>query len=228
MGSKNQKDEKPIHKIKISDFYVLNHEVTNAEYCQFLNVKGNQYAGNTKYISLTSKWRNEKCKIYENDSVFYVKYGYENHPVIFVSWWGADAYSRWIGGRLPTEAEWEYLAYLSAKNNELSIEYLERYAVFKDNSNNIYSKIKSKKPNSVGIYDLFGNLSEWCNDWYSPNYYAKSIKNNPKGPKEGVQKVKRGGSWVNKFSSISSTNRKASNPNNHNITIGFRVVIPIE
>ena len=228
MGSENDIDELPIHKVKISAFYVLNHEVTNAEYCQFLNDEGNQFENHVKWINLNGKWQNEKCRIYEKDSIFYVENGYENYPVVFVNWWGANAFCNWVGGRLPTEAEWEYLAYLSTENIEFNVEYLEKYAVFKNNSNGIYSEIKSKNKNSIEIYDLFGNLSEWCNDWYSYKYYSISKKTNPQGPKNGVQKVKRGGSWVNKSSSISVTNRKASASINYNITVGFRVVIPLE
>ena len=226
MGSNDDSDELPVHLVKISDFYVLNHEVTNAEFVQFLNSKENQGNRHKNYINLDGKWRDYKCRIYEDEGAYYVDSGYKNYPVVFVSWWGANAYCNWVGGRLPTEAEWEYLAFLSTKNNEISINYLDDFAVYKNNSNGIYSKIKSKKQNSIKIYDLFGNLSEWCNDWYSSSYYLQSPKKNPQGPKQGVQKVKRGGSWINNSASISVTNRKATAPDNSNITVGFRVVIP--
>lgn len=227
MGSLNEKDESPIHNVKISDFYVLNHEVTNAEFVVFLNAKGNKFEGNSHWISLREKWRDEKCKIYEKDGFFRVEKGFENYPVVYVNWYGANAYANWIGGRLPTEAEWEYLAHLSVENEEFSNDFLKKHAVFKDNSNEMYSKINSKKILSIKIYDLFGNLSEWCNDWYSPDYYSYSPRKNPKGASKGVQKVKRGGSWADKFTTFSVTNRRASNPDNHNITVGFRVVIPL-
>ncbi|MBN2894084.1 MAG: SUMF1/EgtB/PvdO family nonheme iron enzyme [Bacteroidales bacterium] len=227
MGSKNQPDEIPIHKVKISDFYVLDHEVTNAEYVIFLNEKGNQHEGNTMWIDINGKWESENCKIYEKDSIFYVEKGFENYPVVFVSWWGANAYCKWIGGRLPTEAEWEYLAKLSLPYKEISIDTLDKYAVYSESEHYKYYEIKSKEILPSGVYDLFGNLSEWCQDWYSPYYYKNSEKENPTGPEKGDQKVKRGGSWANKAKSITPSNRKASNPNNNSITIGFRVVIPI-
>lgn len=224
MGYNKSNDEQPIHKVIIDDFYILDHEVTNSEYAEFLNEKGNQYAGNTKYINLDTKWKEEKCKIYKKDSIFYVEKGFEDYPVVFVSWWGAQAYSEWSGGRLPYEAEWEYLAKVSFGKNEIPKDTLDLYCVYSENSD-FYTKVKSKKP-KLGIYDLFGNLSEWCYDWYSPDYYRISPKKNPTGAEKGRQKIKRGGSWVSLYKSINQTNRKATNPNNHGITIGFRVVIP--
>ncbi len=226
MGSDKQKDEQPVHKVKISDFWVLNHEVTNNEYVIFLNEKGNQHEGNTVWIDLNAQWGEEKSKIFEKNGVFYVEKGFENYPVVFVSWWGANAYCKWAGGRLPTEAEWEYLALKSFGENNLNIDTLLSYGIFKNPDDFIYYPVKSKKKHITGVYDIVGNLSEWCNDWYSTDYYSYSDKKNPQGVSTGQQKVKRGGSWSNHVETISITNRNASNPNNHNITVGFRVVIP--
>ncbi len=79
-------------------------------------------------------------------------------------------------------------------------------------------------PNYYGVYDIYGNMSEWCSDWYNADYYKHSPKKNPQGNSTGQMKVKRGGSWYSKAENINPTNRKASNPNNNNITIGFRIV----
>lgn len=222
MGSKKSADEMPVHKVKVNSFYILNHEVTNAEFVRFLNIYGNKFEGNAPWIRLTGRWRKEKCHIYLKDSVFYVEKGYEDYPVTFVSWWGAEHYAEWIGGRLPTEAEWEYLANKMLQN---MTEDISSYAWFKENSGYTLHKIKTKKP-LMGIYDLFGNMSEWCYDWYSKDYYSKKIKNNPKGPKKGRQKVNRGLSWASEQKSFYISNRRAVIPAENNITIGFRVVIP--
>ena len=228
MGSQSgQNDEKPVHKVKISSFYVSKYEITNKQFCDFLNQKGNQYEGNTMWIDLNGKWRTLKCRIYQKDSVFYVEKGYENYPVAFVSWYGAQAYCKWRGGRLPTEAEWEYLAKTGLTETQI-YDSLNYYAVYKVDTLTGPQPVGSKKPDKNGIYDLFGNMAEWCYDWYLPEYYYFSPKKNPKGPDFGTMKVKRGGSWAENKNSIYPTNRKASNPNSNNITIGFRVVIPIK
>lgn len=224
MGSKNgSEDEKDVHKVKISNFYVLNHEVTNAEFVTFLNEMGNQFENHVLWINLDGFWRDIKCRIYQKEETFYVEEGYENYPVIFVNWYGANAYAKWAGGRLPTEAEWEYIADLSVK----SLNYpnnLNDYAFYKENSDYKLHPVKQKLP-IIGIYDLFGNLSEWCYDWYSVDYYKNSKYKNPQGAFMGDQKIKRGGSFATLSSSVKKYNRKASSPTNNNLTIGFRIVI---
>jgi len=224
MGSNKSQDELPVHKVKINSFYILNHEVTNREYARFLNLFGNQFEGHTIWINLRGKWRDEKCRIYCKDSVFYVEKGYEDYPVTFVSWYGAKSYAEWIGGRLPTEAEWEYLAHKITADTTIDV---AKYGWFKENSNYTIHKVKTKKP-LMGIYDLFGNMSEWCMDWYSKDYYAKKPKKNPQGPDDGQQKVNRGLSWASKQNSFYISNRRALGPSGNNITIGFRVVVPAE
>ncbi len=227
MGNDNgQYDEQPRHKVKVSDFYVSKTEVTYGQFVEFLNEKGNQFQGNTMWIDLSGKWRDFKCPIYEKDGKFYVRPGYENYPVGFVSWWGAEAYCEWKGGRLPTEAEWEYLARLAFDSDSIPRDSLEKYAVFRENSGYRPNPVATKQPTPPGIYDLFGNQTEWCYDWYSDNYYSHSKRKNPLGPENGDMKVIRGGSWATKARSISPANRRAAGPDNNNITIGFRVVIP--
>ncbi len=219
-------DERPAHKVKLSDFYVSKTEVTNAQFVKFLNEKGNQRQGNTMWIDLDGKWRTYHNPIYQEDGKFYVKPGYENYPVMFVSWWGAEAYCKWAGGRLPTEAEWEYLARLQFKNNSIAPDTLEKYAVFKQNSGYHPNPVATKQPTKPEIYDLLGNMAEWCFDWYDDTYYSHAKHKNPLGPENGQMKVLRGGSWATPAKSIYPTNRRAAGPDNNNITIGFRVVIP--
>ncbi len=227
MGSNDgQQDERPQHRVRVSDFYVSRTEITNAQFVKFLNAKGNQRQGNTSWIDLSGKWRNYRCPIYQKDGRFYVRPGYENYPVVFVSWWGAEAYAEWVGGRLPTEAEWEYLAH---KADTLARgENLFKIALLRENSGYKPNPVATLEPTPPGIYDLFGNMYEWCYDWYDDNYYRRSPKRNPLGPENGQMKVIRGGSWETSASSVRITNRAALGPDNNNITVGFRVVIPIK
>lgn len=224
------KDERPIHRIKLSDFYIGKYEVSNSEFALFLNAKGNFSNQHYTWINLKGKWRNEKCRIFFQDSIYKVEKGYENHPVLFVSWYGANAYCNWNGGRLPTEAEWEYAALGGSKSKKYVFsgsDIANKCAIFKDNSNEKIHNIATKKPNELGIYDMSGNLSEYCSDWYSENYYKKSTRNNPKGPDSGNYKVYRGGSFYTEKQSLYIKNRKGIAPNENNITIGFRIVYDI-
>lgn len=228
MGSKiGDSDEHPVHKVFVNDFYVLNHEVTNLEFVSFLNTVGNHYESHSIWFDYRESWGSEKCRISLKDSIYSVEKAYENYPVAFVDWYGAQAYCQWLGGRLPTEAEWEYLAKKSVENKKFTYDNIKDYAVFEENSNNLYAPVCSKK-SILGIYDLFGNMAEWCYDWYAPTSYSLKVRKNPHGVEIGNQKVIRGGSWATKFLAISATNRRATNAINHNITIGFRVVIPIK
>ncbi len=226
MGSDaGQEDERPVHRVRVSDFYVSRTEVTNAQFVKFLNAKGNQRQGNTQWIDLNGSWRGYKNPIYEKDGKFYVRPGYENYPVMFVSWWGAEAYCEWVGGRLPTEAEWEYLARQAFAGN-LPGDSLLAVALVRENSGYRPNPVAQKKPTPPGVYDLFGNMAEWCYDWYDAEYYKHSRRKNPMGPENGQMKVIRGGSWETFASSVRPTNRAALGPDNNNITVGFRVVIP--
>jgi len=218
-----ENNEKPLHKVTLDYFYIGKTEVTNLEFVEFLNSEGNQIEHNTPWILLSGEWKTQKCGIFLEDSVYKVEVGFENFPVVFVSWYGADAYCKWKGGRLPTEAEWEYLAKCrikSRENFEIGIDTLANYS---KNSDYKIKPVASMSADCNGIYDLFGNLSEWTNDWYGEDYYDISESKNPSGPETGTVKVIRGGSWYNKEETINQFERRAVPPNSNNITIGFRI-----
>jgi formylglycine-generating enzyme len=227
-----EKDEKPAKKIKISSFYIGKYEVTNAEFVEFLNAKGNQLEGHSVWIDLGGKWQDLKCRIYQEGDKFKVESAYEDFPVNFVSWYAANAYCKWRGGRLPTEAEWEYAARGGKLANKKSIQetegHLEKYAwSFVNSEGNIHQK-GQKQSNILGIHDIFGNLWEWCNDFYNQDYYKIRGKLNPQGPKNGDFKVIRGGSWTNKSEMMRISNRNAVNPTSNKINIGFRIVYDLD
>ena len=144
----------------------------------------------------------EDCAIGYRNGKFYFKGSkyaeYENCPVIEVTGYGAKAYCEWKGGRLPTEAEWEYAA--RGGNKSKGYKYpgsnsIDDVAWYLGNSNGETHPVGTKQPNELGIFDLIGNVREWCNDWYDEDYYKNSPKNNPQGPSSGRDRVLRGGSW---------------------------------
>ncbi len=232
MGNRNGEiDEQPSKKIKIKSFYIGKYEVSNYEFIDFLNANGNQFEGNTIWTNLNGQWDNLKCHIYLKDSIFKVENGFEKYPVNFVSWFAANAYCKWKGGRLPTEAEWEYAAKvgsLNKKNWNKTDSTIDDYAWHKLNSGNKWHQSGEKKPNGAGLYDILGNLWEWCNDYYREDYYKTRPNKNPSGPKSGDYRVIRGGSWTNGPEMLSTSNRNALNPNSNKINLGFRIVYDIK
>jgi iron(II)-dependent oxidoreductase len=179
MGSNDYDSEKPIHTVYLDAFYIDIYEVTNAQYKKFMDA--------TKY----------KEPSYWNDS----KFNASNHPVVGVSWNDAVAYAKWAGKRLPTEAEWEK----SARGGLVGKKYPWGDTLTHDDANysgtggkdkwENTSPVGSFAPNRYGLYDMAGNVWEWCADWYDSKYYASSPKSNPKGPGSGKSAVLRGGSW---------------------------------
>lgn len=224
IGSDKFTSEFPVHHITLSSFYIGKYEVTNKEFAEFLNAYGHDSIKTGVFkgqpIFLEDDWGIE----YAGKS-WKAKAGYENHPAIFVSWYGADAYCKWKGGRLPTEAEWEFAARGGLEN--CSYKYSgsnvpDSVAWYYGNSDKMTHQVGKLKPNSLGIYDMSGNAYEWCSDWFS-NYEFKSTQN-PQGPQTGEYKVLRGGSWYDYYSHLSVTNRGNYNPDYMSNLIGFRLV----
>ena len=172
-------------------------------------------------------------------------YDMSNHPVLYVSWYGAVAYCNYYGYRLPTEAEWEY----AARGGQYSPYYRYPWGNDIDGSNANYSSSGdpyeagtsphttpvgyyngSQIPfgvdmaNGYGLYDVAGNLKEWCSDWFDLNYYTVSPYDNPTGPANGSVRVVRGGAWTGNTDSCLVAIRDSTTPSNRNIHYGFRVV----
>jgi formylglycine-generating enzyme required for sulfatase activity len=233
-NKKGNSDENHEVKISISDFFIGKFEVSNTEYCRFLNSHKISEDTIHSYINLQDSTNERSSKIYFKGERFYVDTGFENYPVNFVSWFGANAFCHYYNFRLPTEAEWEYAA--KKKNKNLLFKYHsyagsnfpDKVAWFKENSEMNVHQVGLKQAEKKGIYDLTGNVDEWCSDWYSDNYYANILKKNPQGPPDGLIKVYRGGSWYNSLDFIKVTNRRACRPETKKSTIGFRVAKDIE
>ncbi|MDF1881746.1 formylglycine-generating enzyme family protein [Sulfurimonas sp. MAG313] len=213
MGSnKGDTDERPIHKVRINyDFYLGKYEVTLGEYNQ----------------CVTSKACREPLKD-EGYSFMCVD---DNCPVMKISWNDAKDYVKWLSKisgkhyRLPSEAEREYATrahtittYSSGDTNES----LKSYAWYRENSGYTTHKVGSKKPNIWGLYDMHGNVWEWCEDDFE-NYKKTPTDGSAYKSKSPSKKVVRGGSWFNISKSLRSANRGALAPDFRNYYFGFRI-----
>ncbi len=231
-----QDDEKPRHEVILDDFYIGKYEVTNAEYCEFLNAKGKHKDGDKTWLAIESSY----CKIEYKNGRYTPKSAYGKHPVVVVTWYGADAYAKWKGMRLPTEAEWEYAARSRGKNEKWagtsSEGRLDSYGNFcdkncsyswkKENANDGYERtapVGSFQPNDLGVYDMSGNVWEWCSDWYDKEYYKTSPKINPQNTYKNKFRSLRGGSWDDLPRNCRTSYRYNFSPSNTVIIAGFRL-----
>ena len=201
MGSLDgEADERPVHKVCVDSFYMDRYPVTNAEFARFLNLFGNRTEGGKKWLDHEGPLSSILCKVQKKNGLFLPKRGYENHPVVKVSWYGARAYARWAGKRLPTEAEWER----AARGHLVGEKYVYGGVLRPDLANvggfRATTPVGSYPPNGYGLYDMVANVWQWCDDWYDPEYYSHSPRRNPRGPESGSEKVLRGGSWYHKES----------------------------
>ena len=218
-GSQNgARDEMPRHQITLSSFAIDVHPVTNEQFALFLETMGGEKnANNNDIICLRdSRMKRKVGKII-------IESGYAKHPVVGVSWYGAVAYAKWTGKRLPTEAEWEIASYGGKEESVYpSGKTLERAHANFFNSDTL--AVKSYPPNGYGLYGMAGNVYEWCQDWYSYQYYDVSVQepDNPKGPLQGVYRILRGGCWKSLKEDLRCAHRHRNNPGTMNRTFGFR------
>ncbi len=218
--SEGDADEKPVSNVTLSSYKISKYEVTNAQYVEFLNAKGNQREGNLLWYNGLDK----RDGIIRENGVFKVVKGRENYPVTYVSWYGAKAYAEWKGGSLPTEAQWEYAA--KGGNESQNYKYsgsnnLEEVAHYLGNSKGL-NPVATKKANELGIYDMSGNAWEWTADRKS-NYTAED-KTDPAPNVSENPFIRRGGSVYCKPYVCRSANRGTNGFFQNNI--GFRIVLP--
>ena len=226
MGSREgEKDERPVHDVKLNSFYISKYEISNTQYCAFLNEKGNQKEEGMKWINM----ENNFCFIEYKDGVFTPKSGFEKKPVTAVTWDGAKSFCEFHGGRLPTESEWEYAAKGGKNKNNYQFSGSDNaadVAWFVPTSGGRPHDVGEKKPNSLGIHDMSGNAWEWVHDWHGL-YGAKEYEN-PKGPETGKYKIIRGGSWTSfGVGNLRNTARVVMVPTEVT-NIGFRLCLDVE
>jgi formylglycine-generating enzyme required for sulfatase activity len=224
-GSKDgNRDEMPRHQISLSSFAIDIHPITNEQFVRFLEVMGGEKDSNHNDII-----RLRDSRIKRSGGKLSIESGYNKHPVVGVTWYGAVAYAKWIGKRLPTEAEWE----IAARGGHDSMLFPTGDEMEKSQANFFSSDttaVMSYVPNGYGLYDMAGNVYEWCHDWYGYNYYEVSIQEpeNPQGPLQGVYRVLRGGCWKSLKEDLRCSRRHRNNPGTVNGTYGFRCVTDVQ
>ncbi|RKU28095.1 hypothetical protein C6499_10485 [Candidatus Poribacteria bacterium] len=234
MGSNDNTDEKPVHTVYIDAFYIDTYEVTNAQYKTF--------------VDANPQWRkNQIPTTYHNGN--YLKHwngdnyprGKTDHPVTYVSWYGAMAYAKWAGKRLPTEAEWEK----AARGGKSGLKYPWGNTISNTQANygnhvGDTTVVGNYPANGYRLYDMAGNVLEWCLDAYYGDFYFSSPHRNPLGGVNTIEnvdlvisdfgnvtttRVARGGAWYNtEVQNIRVAYRNRVSPTLTNIALGFRCV----
>ena len=235
------RDEQPAHTVALDAFWIDQTEVTNAQFVAFLNEQGNQVEEGVSWLEPGAGTRGIVYgHIEQDDGVFHPSTGYEDYPVIEVSWYGAVAYCAWVGGRLPTEAEWEYAArgpdgsmypwgdtFDGARVNYCDASCFEKWRDIAYNDGYAkYAPVGSYPGGAswCGALDMVGNVWEWVNDWYSS--YAHSPVENPQGPVSGTYRIMRGGSWYDERWRVCTAERKGSSASSYRMHwVGFRCVV---
>lgn len=193
-------DEKPVHEVCVDGFYLSKFEVTQGQYRRVTN---------------------------ENPSQ--IKKG-DNLPVESVSWNDSQIFIEKLNSlsgrhyRLPTEAEWEYAARSGGKKEKYAGgNDLSTFAWYRENSDATIKPGGGKQPNGLGLYDMSGNVNEWCYDWANGKYYENSPKVNPTGPSSGSKRIIRGGAANGKAETLRVTRRVSNDPEKPTIGVGFRL-----
>ncbi|MFZ0565596.1 MAG: bifunctional serine/threonine-protein kinase/formylglycine-generating enzyme family protein [Chlamydiales bacterium] len=223
-SNEGKRDEMPAHKIYLDSFAIDIHPVTNEQYVRFLEDLGDEKDQN--YNDLI---RLKDSRITRSGGKLSIEPGYSKHPVVGVTWYGARSYANWAGKRLPTEGEWE----IAARGGLEGALYPTGHMIDKNQANffsSDTSSVMSYPPNGYGLYDMAGNVYEWCHDWYGYSYYDSSAQepDNPKGPRQGVYRVLRGGCWKSLMEDMRSSHRHRNNPGTVNSTCGFRCAANVQ
>ncbi len=205
-----QKDEKPLHKVCLDDYYIGKFEVTLRVFKQFVDETKYQTdaekEGHCWGLNKAGSWKNVTGKSWKH-----VSFTQRNdHPVVCITWNDAQAFIGWLnkkssgGFRLLSEAEWEYAATSRGKKRMYATQtgdlsrMLANYGAEKccdpdDTDGHLYTApVGSYPANDIGVFDLSGNVWEWTSDWYNENYYTYSLQDNPKGPISGSFRIIRG------------------------------------
>jgi formylglycine-generating enzyme required for sulfatase activity len=241
-----QDDEKPSRRVELTQgFWVGRTELTVAAFREFVSATGYRTNAESDGWSRVFDGRS----LVKKERVSWQAPGFEQgpaHPVVHVSWYDAWAYCSWAGGRLLTEAEFEYVARAGraparfpwgdapeplaggAKQANVADESLKRrhanlgVVPGYDDGHAFTSPAGAFPPNGFGLHDAAGNVAEWCLDSYDAKYYTLSIDRDPPGPPFGLQRMIRGGSWLDDASSLRASYRVRDAPAYHDGLVGFR------
>ncbi len=221
MGSLADTEQFDPHTVTLDAFWIDQTEVTNAQFAAFLNDQGNQKEGGVTWLEVEQM---ENAQIELWGSGFQPESGKADHPVIEISWYGADAYCQWVGGWLPTEAEWEYAArgpeeYIYPWGNDAPTCERAQFGGCGDYSVPVGS-LSDEGTSWCGAKDMAGNVWEWAADWYGE--YPSESQVNPTGPETGERKMSRGGSFLSAPDSLHTAYRLSHNTIGRQPVIGFR------
>jgi len=219
-----ERNERPVHEVCLNDFYIGKYDVTNEQFRKF---RPDHNSGAFEGMTL-------------ND---------DKQPVVFVSWYDADDYAKWLSKetghtyRLPTEAEWEYAcragtttSFFWGNNPDDACTYANvadlsakkhwpKWTVFScDDKFLVSAPVGSFKPNGYGLYDMLGNAWEWVEDVYNSEAYSKLPKDNPVYEGSGAYRVMRGGGWSNGPLGVTCSHRVSLDPSFSTHALGFRLV----
>jgi formylglycine-generating enzyme required for sulfatase activity/serine/threonine protein kinase len=212
MGSfMGDEDEMPAHQVYLDAYWIDKYEVTNQQYAQCVAEGPCSPPTNSSSANLVHYYGNAT---------------YANFPVVYMKWNQAQEYCQWVGGDLPTEAQWEKAARGTDGReypwgNDPPDEFKGNYDYDQGNSLEVGSYPQSVSP--YGALDMAGNVWEWVRDWYGT--YETAMINNPTGPSSGDIKVMRGGSWYNTTKNVRTSYRGGDDPNNTYYSYGFRCAV---
>jgi sulfatase modifying factor 1 len=238
--------EAPIHEVSVKSFWIDRHEVTVAEFAKFVAATGyktdaEKFGWSGAFNLKNVRWENTKGANWHHpdgpasESV-------ANEPVCQVSWNDAAAYAKWAGKRLPTEAEWEFAArggLVQKKyswgddlrpNGKPAANWWQGNFPDRNTEEDGFLRrapVESFPANDYGLFDMAGNVWEWCADWYANDYYVNSSGDDPHGPEQGSERVIRGGSWMcaeNFCSNYRVAARSQAAPDSGMNNLGFRCV----
>ena len=221
-GSANQPDELPVHQVNLKPFMISRHEVTQELYLQVMGKNPSYSTGSLDLPVENVTWYEvvEFCNALSALDGLTACYSGVAEKQVTCDF-NANGY------RLPTEAEWEYACRAGSETDYWSgstDEDLNRVAWHAGNSEGNTHPVGGKEANGFGLYDMHGNVAEWCWDWYDPAYYATSPASDPEGPATGEEKVQRGGSYFTfTFGLRSSFRGNFLDPSLKGRDIGFRV-----
>ena len=206
-GDDSPNNERPVHPVYLQTYYISPFPVTNLEYQEFVNCTG---------YKAPMHWQRGSYPT-----------GTGRHPVTNVSWHDAKAYAEWQGARLPTEAEWEKAA---RGTDERLYPWGPRFGEDRCNCNNMTGGTLpvDEYPNGRsphGLWDMAGNVYEWCEDYYDGEYYKNCPNNNPKGPLSGQERVIRGGSYQENRPAVRTTHREGTGEHITREVQGFRLAM---
>lgn len=223
------------HQVTLTqDFYMSKYEITNIQYVAFLNANNIGSDGKFTFTDKSSNFTYNDVELFDprkddikwsSSESAWVSYKFK-FPVVYVNWYGALAYAQWVGGTLPTEAQWEYACRAGTEtpwsfgDDESD---LGTFAWCSPNSGTMAHEVGTKEPNPWGLHDMHGNVSEWCLDWYGS--YPEEPVTDPIAPYKGNNThIVRGGGFLSRANACRSATRGKGGPLDRGSSFGFRVV----